>query len=184
MTADPSWWMVALQWLPAFSAFVSAVALVMTVVNLGVYRRTAPRAAASASKGAPDAGPVLTVCIPARNEERNVEAVVRGALANADVPLEVLVYDDQSTDRTPAILAALRGEDARVRVVVVVVVRGHRVGAAALPFAIAAPVPVVLAAAGAVGVPVPPRAEVRGPREGEGGRVHEQLVETAGLFCA
>jgi glycosyltransferase involved in cell wall biosynthesis len=117
MTADPSWWMVALQWLPAFSAFVSAVALVMTVVNLGVYRRTAPRTAASASKGAPDAGPVLTVCIPARNEERNVEAVVRGALANADVPLEVLVYDDQSTDRTPAILAALRGEDARVRAV-------------------------------------------------------------------
>jgi glycosyltransferase involved in cell wall biosynthesis len=117
MTADPSWWMVALQWLPAFSAFVSAVALVMTVVNLGVYRRTAPRMAASASKGAPDAGPVLTVCIPARNEERNVEAVVRGALANADVPLEVLVYDDQSTDRTPAILAALRGEDARVRAV-------------------------------------------------------------------
>jgi glycosyltransferase involved in cell wall biosynthesis len=117
MTAETSWWMVALQWLPAFSAFVSAVALVMTVVNLGVYRRTAPHAAASASKGAPDAGPVLTVCIPARNEERNVEAVVRGALANADVPLEVLVYDDQSTDRTPAILAALRGEDARVRAV-------------------------------------------------------------------
>ena len=117
MTADPSWWMVALQWLPAFSAFVSAVALVMTVVNLGVYRRTAPRTASSGSKGAPDAGPVLTVCIPARNEECNVEAVVRGALANADVPLEVLVYDDQSTDRTPAILATIRGEDARVRAV-------------------------------------------------------------------
>ena len=117
MTAETSWWMVVLQWLPAFSAFVSAVALVMTVVNLGVYRRTARRAAGGASMGTPDAGPVLTVCIPARNEERNVEAVVRGALANADVPLEVLVYDDQSTDRTPAILAALRGEDARVRAV-------------------------------------------------------------------
>ncbi len=117
MTAETSWWMVVLQWLPAFSAFVSAVALVMTVVNLGVYRRTARRAAGGASMGAPNAGPVLTICIPARNEERNVEAVVRGALANADVPLEVLVYDDQSTDRTPAILAALRGEDARVRAV-------------------------------------------------------------------
>ena len=117
MTADPSWWMVALQWLPAFSAFVSAVALVMTRVNLGVYRRAAPRVASDASMGGPDAAPVVTVCIPARNEERNVEAVVRGALANADVPLEVLVYDDQSTDRTPAILAKLRGEDARVRAV-------------------------------------------------------------------
>ena len=45
MTAETSWWMVVLQWLPAFSAFVSAVALVMTVVNLGIYRRTARRAA-------------------------------------------------------------------------------------------------------------------------------------------
>ena len=117
MTADSSWWTVALVWLPAFSAFVSFVALVMTRVNLGVYGRAAPRTAGSFSVGAPGAGPVLTVCIPARNEERNVEAVVRGTLANADVPLEVLVYDDQSTDRTPAILAALRGEDARVRAV-------------------------------------------------------------------
>ena len=117
MTAEPSWWMAVLVWLPAFSAFLSAVALVMTVVNLGIYRRAAPRAAGSAPLGAPGDGPVLTVCIPARNEERNVEAVVRGALSNADVPLEVLVYDDQSTDRTPAILAALRSEDARVRTV-------------------------------------------------------------------
>ena len=117
MTADSSWWMLALVWLPAFSAFVSAVALVMTRVNLGVYRRAAPRVASDALVGGLDAAPVVTVCIPARNEERNVEAVVRGALANADVPLEVLVYDDQSTDRTPTILAALRSEDARVRAV-------------------------------------------------------------------
>ena len=117
MTPDSSWWTVALVWLPAFSAFVSFVALVMTRVNLGVYGRAAPRTAGRASVGASGAGPVLTICIPARNEERNVEAVVRGALANADVPLEVLVYDDQSTDRTPTILAALRGEDARVRAV-------------------------------------------------------------------
>jgi len=117
MTVDSSWWMAALVWLPAFSAFVSFVALMMTRVNLGVYGRAEPRPAGSASVDASGATPVLTICIPARNEERNVEAVVRGALANAGVPLEVLVYDDQSTDRTPTILAALRGEDARVRAV-------------------------------------------------------------------
>jgi len=117
MTTDPSWWTSVLLWLPAFSACVSAGALAMTVVNLGVYRRAAPRAAGRASAGEPGALPVVTVCIPARNEELNVEAAVRGALANADVPLEVLVYDDQSTDRTPAILAALRSEDPRVRAV-------------------------------------------------------------------
>jgi len=117
MTTDPSWWTSVLLWLPAFSACVSAGALAMTVVNLGVYRRAAPRAAGRASAGEPGALPVVTVCIPARNEELNVDAAVRGALANADVPLEVLVYDDQSTDRTPAILAALRSEDPRVRAV-------------------------------------------------------------------
>jgi glycosyltransferase involved in cell wall biosynthesis len=57
------------------------------------------------------------VCVPARNEERNIAAVVRGALANQGVALEVLVHDDQSTDQTPVILAGLCAEDARVRAV-------------------------------------------------------------------
>jgi glycosyltransferase involved in cell wall biosynthesis len=54
------------------------------------------------------------VCVPARNEERNIEAIVRCALANQAVDVEVLVYDDQSTDATPRILESLRRED-RVR---------------------------------------------------------------------
>jgi len=103
------------EWSPAFGAFVSAVALTMTVINLGVYRRAAP--AAPARPDGTAGRPLLTVCIPARNEERNVEAVVSGALANAGVALEVLVYDDQSADRTPEILAALRARDPRVRAV-------------------------------------------------------------------
>jgi glycosyltransferase involved in cell wall biosynthesis len=57
------------------------------------------------------------VCIPARNEERNLDAAVGGALASDGVDVEVLAYDDQSTDRTPAILSALVARDARVRAV-------------------------------------------------------------------
>lgn len=61
-----------------------------------------------------DAVPGVSVLIPARNEEANVEACVRAALSAG--PLEVCVYDDGSTDRTPQILERLAAEDRRVRV--------------------------------------------------------------------
>ncbi len=81
--------------------------------NLRLYTRTAR----SDRPAARPAVPMVSVCIPARNEEANIEACVRSVLANVDVAVEVLVYDDQSTDATPAILARLVADDARVRVV-------------------------------------------------------------------
>jgi hypothetical protein len=110
---------LAWTWAPAFGALVSSIALTMTVINLGIYRR--PRPEADALRDAPACGgpgaPRVSVCIPARNEEMNVGPVVRGALASRGVEVEVLVYDDQSTDGTPGILARLCTEDARVRAV-------------------------------------------------------------------
>lgn len=84
----------------------AALALVLTVVNLIIYVRP-PMAGESNS--------LVTVCIPARNEEENIAACVRSVLANRHTNLEVLVYDDQSADRTPEILRDLIGSDARVR---------------------------------------------------------------------
>ncbi|MEY4181484.1 MAG: hypothetical protein RLZZ217_110 [Planctomycetota bacterium] len=81
--------------------------------NLRLYTRTLRGDRPSRAGG----DPVVSVCIPARNEEPNIEACVRSVLAGTDVPVEVLVYDDQSTDATPAILARLVAEDPRVRVV-------------------------------------------------------------------
>lgn len=83
------------------------------VSNLRLYTRTV-RGDRPAQGGT---SPVVSVCIPARNEESNIEACVRSVLASVDVPVEVLVYDDQSTDATPRILARLVAEDSRVRVV-------------------------------------------------------------------
>jgi cellulose synthase/poly-beta-1,6-N-acetylglucosamine synthase-like glycosyltransferase len=100
----------AWTWSPAFSALASSIAATMTVINLGVYRRAAPLGVQGQG-----ARPTVSVCVPARNEERNIEAIVRCALANQAVDVEVLVYDDQSTDGTPGILESLRREDARVR---------------------------------------------------------------------
>lgn len=59
----------------------------------------------------------LSVLIPAYNEERTIERVVRTVLAVPLPPpttLEIVIVDDASTDGTPAILARLAGDKVRV----------------------------------------------------------------------
>lgn len=57
----------------------------------------------------------LSVLMPAYNEERTIEGVLRRVLA-LDVDLkEVVVVDDGSTDRTARIVQQLAAEDARIR---------------------------------------------------------------------
>ena len=51
--------------------------------------------------------PLISVCIPARNEERNIRACVEAALAQDYPNLDVIVLDDRSTDRTTDILREL-----------------------------------------------------------------------------
>ena len=59
---------------------------------------------------------LITVAIPARDAEAYVRTAVVSVLNNK-VDLEVLVFDDASTDATPKILRELSGEDRRVRVI-------------------------------------------------------------------
>lgn len=98
-------------WAMLGGAVIAALALVVTLRNLARYR-----AAPAADAIAPPLPPVA-VCIPARNEEGNIEACVRSVLRGRYPALRVLVYDDQSTDATPAILRRLAAEDPRVRIV-------------------------------------------------------------------
>ena len=63
----------------------------------------------------PAEGGLVSVIIPARNEERTIETVVRSVLRSTYMPLEVLVVDDGSTDGTAAIVKRLAGEDSRLR---------------------------------------------------------------------
>lgn len=58
-----------------------------------------------------------SVLIPARNEERNIEACVRAALAALPADGELLVGEDHSDDATPQLLAALASGDRRLRII-------------------------------------------------------------------
>jgi len=58
----------------------------------------------------------VSVIIPARNEEMNIERVVRSVAAQTHVQ-EVIVVDDESTDRTGEILARLRDEIPALRTI-------------------------------------------------------------------
>ena len=83
---------------------LAAVPLLMTLVNLREFR-TPARA---------EGRPAVSVLIPARNEEANIADACAAVLASEGVELELIVLDDASTDRTPAILAAI--DDPRLRV--------------------------------------------------------------------
>jgi chlorobactene glucosyltransferase len=59
--------------------------------------------------------PRVSVIVPARNEEKNVERCVRSLLAQDYENYEVVVIDDRSTDQTSAIVEQLAAADHRLR---------------------------------------------------------------------
>jgi len=63
----------------------------------------------------PPRAPLISVCIPARNEERNIRSCVEAMLAQEYPNFEVIVLDDRSTDATPSILADIASRDPRLR---------------------------------------------------------------------
>ena len=66
---------------------------------------------------APWQPPLVSILIPARNEEKNLAACLDAALAQGQIVREVLVYDDHSTDNTLAVINEYAKRDARVRLI-------------------------------------------------------------------
>lgn len=58
--------------------------------------------------------PFISVCVPARSEERGVGTCLRSLLAQNYPHFEVIAIDDNSTDATGAIISALAAEDPRL----------------------------------------------------------------------
>lgn len=65
----------------------------------------------------PTSAPLVSVCIPARNEENNIRRCVEAVL-NQDYPnLEVIVLDDRSTDATSEILRQLAAQNDKLKII-------------------------------------------------------------------
>jgi len=65
----------------------------------------------------PEDAPLISVCIPARNEERNIGHCVEALQAQTYPNFEIIVLDDRSTDSTPEILSRLSTADTRIKVI-------------------------------------------------------------------
>ena len=81
-------------------------ALLRTILNLILVPRLKPRI--------PSRTPMVSIIVPARNEERMIERAVRSMLAQTYPALEVLVINDRSTDATGEILERIAQEDPRL----------------------------------------------------------------------
>ncbi|MEM6789424.1 MAG: glycosyltransferase family 2 protein [Myxococcota bacterium] len=86
-----SWWPWALFALPI------ALPLTITLFNLATWTR-------GRKGGVGAAGTTVSVLIPARNEAASIEAALWSVAASRHPIHEIVVYDDLSTDETPAIL--------------------------------------------------------------------------------
>ncbi|MBX5451105.1 glycosyltransferase [Thermogemmatispora sp.] len=64
----------------------------------------------------PEPAPRVSVILPVRNEEANIDTCLASLLAQDYPDFEVIVIDDGSTDATPARLAAWQQRDPRLRV--------------------------------------------------------------------
>lgn len=66
---------------------------------------------------APVPTPFISICVPARNEERNIRACVESLLAQDYSDFEIIVLDDRSTDATQEILRQLSRQNDRLKVI-------------------------------------------------------------------
>lgn len=99
---------------------VEVLAVVVVVANLlfavrsfDVVRRS--RASITTSESGDDL-PSLSIVVPARNEERQIERCVRSLLATRLADFELIVVDDESDDSTRAILDRIAARSPRLHV--------------------------------------------------------------------
>jgi len=84
---------------------LAAIPALLFLWNLTLYKPPVLRVVSEA----------VSILIPARDEERSIQASLLAALASRDVEFEVIVLDDHSQDRTAEIVRSVAIHDRRVR---------------------------------------------------------------------
>jgi chlorobactene glucosyltransferase len=85
------------------------MAFVFTLLNLSRVERLSVRM--------PRELPLVSIIIPARDEEREIERTLSALRSQTYPAIEIIVIDDRSTDSTPLILARAAAEDPRITVI-------------------------------------------------------------------
>jgi len=97
------------------------VAYVLLAINIVYVIRALWVAAGSGWKceifHAPPDAPLVSILVPARNEERSIRDCLESLLAQDYPNFELIVIDDRSDDLTGAIVESIASHDARVRLV-------------------------------------------------------------------
>jgi len=112
------WVFVGSSWLLAAGWLLQALAAAVGMRRLPDLCRRASRAEGGAELAGPDLAvgdsPLITVIVPACNEEESIEGTLRSLMAQEGVRLEVIAVDDRSTDGTGARMDAVAAEMAGV----------------------------------------------------------------------
>lgn len=96
-------------YLSGFVMVLLAARLLISLVNL-LTRQWLPSGTATFT-------PLVSVLIPARNEEHNIERLLNSLLIQDYPKMEIIVYDDQSEDNTAALVQRFCDTDNRVRLI-------------------------------------------------------------------
>ncbi len=94
---------------------VIAVLMVVLAINLVVNLRSLKRPDCNRRISKP--GPLVSVLIPARNEEQNIENCLKSIQEQDYSNFEVIVLDDNSEDRTAQIVDKIAAKDERIRLI-------------------------------------------------------------------
>lgn len=89
-------------------ASFTALQLAVALINL-IFRQKLPRAQGS--------GALVSVLIPARNEETNIATILSDLQQQDYQNMEVIVFNDQSTDRTAEMVQEFSNIDNRIKLI-------------------------------------------------------------------
>lgn len=92
-----------------FSLIFAAIPAVLFYKNLAAF------STASQQDELPSDPPLISVLIPARNEEFGITTTLQKALANDYPNIEVIVLDDHSTDTTTELVTQIANDDSRIK---------------------------------------------------------------------
>jgi hypothetical protein len=94
---------------------LAAISAVTFLRNYGLYLPLPGVSESPAAMVSAGQGPMISVLIPARNEEGNIGAALQAILASRYFDFQVIVGDDNSDDRTAEIVRRFSRRDPRVR---------------------------------------------------------------------